>query len=500
VSSPSGSRLVAIDLGTTTCKAAVYVAGRLVASGSERLTTSYPAPGEAEQDPDSWVTATRATVQLALAKAGVTSVDAIGLTAESDTLVLVDAEGDAVRPALLWMDARGGAEARQLSESMGGDEIYARTGLRSSFNFTFPKAAWTRVNEPQSFRRARWLMQPKDFLFRWLTGEALTDPSSASRTLGFDARAGAWSPSILHEFQLPERMLPALVSSSSASRPLGRVGALSLGLPRGTPVVIGAADRAAEALGVAASSERAMISSGTATGVAVTMPFAAFTNDDRIITPHHALAGELLALASIPTSGAVVEWLAGLSRGPSAAATARLLNEAARTPPGARGAVSILSFTGARSLQWQPEARGAILGLELGITRADLARSIIEAVGQECRAIISALSTRLTHVTEVVLTGGLHRSDFVCQTMADITGLSAVRYAERDAALAGAMLLASASVESIDDVRAAAHKRLGRGKRFAPDPSRQEIYDGLASRYDAAMRASLAFAAGATGA
>lgn len=351
------THVVAIDLGTTTCKAAAYVDGRLVAEHRRRVTTTYGGRGVAEQDPAEWLRAVSSTTRRVLSLAEFTHVDAISLTAESDSLVLVDAAGDPVRPALLWMDVRGDAQAKQLEATLGRAGLYEATGLRAAGNFTLPKLAWVREHEPELFRRGRWAFQPKDFLFHALTGRALTDPSSAARTLGFDLRTATWSRDVLRALAVPESMLPELAATSSARVGLTADVAARWGLRAGTPVVVGAADRAAEVLGLGVESPRAMVSSGTATGVATAIDLGSRPTDDRIITPSHAVPGQLLALASVPTSGTVLDWLAAVTGLRGASATTRLLREAANAAPGAGGTVSVPSFDGARSLHWQPKAR-----------------------------------------------------------------------------------------------------------------------------------------------
>ena len=157
---------VAIDLGTTNAKVGVFAGARLVATASRPIETTHPAPGQAAQGPGSWLEAVAAAVREAVAAADAApgSVDAIALTAQSDSLVLADERGDPLGPCLLWMDDRGTAQAAVFERDLGRAEIHRRTGLRSAANYTGAKAAWVRAEDPDRFRAARWLLQPKDFL------------------------------------------------------------------------------------------------------------------------------------------------------------------------------------------------------------------------------------------------------------------------------------------------------------------------------------------------
>jgi sugar (pentulose or hexulose) kinase len=484
-----GLPILAIDLGTTNAKAGVFDGPRLVATASGAIRTEHPAPGRAEQDPESWLAVVASAVREACSIAGVASVDAIALTAQSDSLVLASEDGRAVHASLLWMDDRGTAEAAAFERDLGRAEIHRRTGLRSSGNYTAPKAAWLRSAEPARLARARWLLQPKDYLLLRLTGRVATDPSSAARTLLFDLDTGEWWSDAVAAFGLSPSMLPRIVPSATALDGLTEEAATLLGLIAGTPVIIGAADRAAEALGLGIGGRDCMISTGTATGIALAVPLADRPQDDRITTPAHAIPGEVLTLLSIPTSGAIIEWLAGITRAGSHDPIRSLTALAATSEPGARGVTAVPTFHGARSFRWEPAARGAITGLDLGTSLADVARAFMEGIAFEVAACIAELERSRGRVERSRLTGGGFAQPFACQLMADVTGRPAVRSVEQHAALAGAMLLAGQALGRWPDPRAQASERLGEGRTFEPRPEAREAYAAAAARYQDAVEA-----------
>jgi xylulokinase len=426
-----------------------------------------------------------------LARTSLEAVDAVALTAQSDSLVVVGGDGLAIGPSLLWMDERGTAEAARVERELGRGAIHRRTGLRSAANYTAAKAAWVQAAEPDRFGRARWLMQPKDYLHLRLAGVAATDPSSASRTLLYDLDTGNWWAEGLQAFGLRAETLPPVVPSASSVGGLTLEVAANLGLAAGTPVVIGAADRAAEALGLGIGGSDAMISTGTATGVARAVPLGDRPGDDRITSPAHAIAGEALALLSIPTSGAVVEWLAEITGARGRDPIRRLTALAATSEPGARGVTVVPTFHGARSFRWQPEARGAILGLDVGTSTADLARAVMEGIAFEVAGCIEVLEEAGGSVERTRLTGGGFAEPFACQLMADVTGRPAHHSGEPNAALAGAMLLAGQWLGHWSDPRAEAAARLGDDQIYLPDPEAPTIHRAAASRYRAAVDAVL---------
>ena len=487
--------IVAIDLGTTNAKVGVFDGPRLLATASRAIQTVHPGPGRAEQDPDGWLATVGPTVHEACAAAGAGSVDAIGLTAQSDSLVVVGNDGRAMGPSLLWMDDRGTAEAARFERDLGRAAIHRRTGLRSAANYTAAKAAWLKEADPDRFARARWMLQPKDYVHLRLTGVPATDPSSASRTLLYDLETGDWWPDAVAAAGLSATQLPPLAPSASSVGTLTAEAGRLLGLPSGIPVVIGAADRAAEALGLGIGGPECMISTGTATGVALAVPLAERPVDDRITSPAHAIAGEALALLSIPTSGATVEWLAGIRGSRARDRIGSLTALAATSEPGARGVTVVPTFHGARSFRWEPRARGAIVGLDLGTSLADLARAFMEGIAFEVAACLAVLERAHGPIDHSRLTGGGFASPFAGQLLADITGRPAHRSGERDAALVGAMLIAGQAIGRWTDPRAQAVARLGAGRVLVPRSELQAAYAAAADRYRDTVDSVLAMAA-----
>jgi xylulokinase len=479
----SGPRIIAIDLGTTNAKVALFDGPRLTSIARGQIATSRQGTGRFEQDPGDWLATIANCVRDVLARQGQRTVDAISLTAQSDSLVTVGDDGQALGPCLLWMDERGAVEASRFEAELGRTEIHRRTGLRSALNYTAAKAAWIKGAEPERYARTRWFLQPKDYLHLRLTGVPATEPSSASRTLLYDLDGETWWADGLAAFGLSASGFPAVVPSASSVGGLTREASRLLGLPAALPVVIGAADRAAEALGLGIGGREAMISTGTATGVALAGPRVVRPHDDRITTPAHAIADETLSLLSIPTSGAAVDWLAGIGRFRGRDPIRSITGLAATSDPGARGVTAVPSFGGARSFRWERAAHGALLGIDLDTSLADLARALMEGIAFEVALCMDVFEQAGQVVIETRLTGGGFASPFACQLMVDVTGRPAYRAGERHAALAGAMVLASQVVGVSSDPRAFAVARRGRGRRFEPRPEAQSDYTAAARRY-----------------
>jgi xylulokinase len=411
------------------------------------------------------------------------TVDVIAVSAQSDSLVPVAANGEVIRPCLLWMDSRGVGQAARLAADLGEEAIHEHTGLRSDRSFTAPKVAWLRDEEPASFRRLRWMAQPKDFLVQRLTGRMATDPSTASRSLVFDRASGDWWPAMVKRLGMHQSQLPEIVGSAEIVGGLAQRAAGHLGLQGGIPVVCGGADRACEALAVALRGPRVMVASGTATGVTTTIPSSASALPS-LMTPAHVIPGRSLAHLSLPTSGSVLDWFSTIAVGTASHLTvAGLVARALSAPPGSNGVVVRPSFMGMRSVHWDPTARGAILGVTLATNTGDIARAILEGIAFEVGSCIGELQAAGVPVDEVALLGSTHRSDWICQMMADVLSRNCFRPVDQNPALTGAMLLGGAAVGLWPDPEAEADRRLARDRDFEPDPVGSRTYSDLALAY-----------------
>ncbi|MGB3556268.1 MAG: FGGY family carbohydrate kinase, partial [Jannaschia sp.] len=215
-----------IDLGTSSLKA-LLVDGeqRVVAEASAPLTVRRAHPGWSEQDAESWIAACEAAI--AALDTDLSGVRAIGLSGHMHGATLVDADGRALRPCLLWNDTRAAAEAAGLDDAEGR----RITGNIVFPGFTAPKAGWLRQHEPEMWDAMRRILLPKDYLRLWLTGEAVSDMSDASGTAWFDVAARDWSDALLARQGLGRDHMPRLVEGSEVSGRLRPAIAARLGLP-----------------------------------------------------------------------------------------------------------------------------------------------------------------------------------------------------------------------------------------------------------------------------
>ena len=237
--------VLGIDLGTSQVKALVMAPdGEILGRGRAGYRVVSPGEGLAETDPAEWWRATVAAVREALADAGAdVEVVAVGVDGQMHGVVLAGVDGNAVRPAILWLDRRAEAEAARYGELPA--ELTRPLGNQASAGMAGPMLSWLAAHEPDVLHRARWALQPKDWVRMRLTGLAATDPTDASGTLLFDLARGVWADGVIAALGLPAGKLPPVLRATEVAGQLLPGPASELGLTPGIPVAVGAADTAA---------------------------------------------------------------------------------------------------------------------------------------------------------------------------------------------------------------------------------------------------------------
>jgi len=462
--------IVTVDLGTTRTKVVLWDRDGPVSWSEIPVETAHPAPGWSEQDPSSWWASVVAAFAQVRAGAGrrFGPVDAVGCTGARQTFVPVDAEGRPLGPAILWSDHRSGAEAGRLAEAMGGrGRALARTGVPLEAGSVAAKIAWMTDRDAGRLAACAWLLSPRDLVAWRLTGEVVTDPTMASRSGLYDLSgrvveelAGGAAPK-----------LAPVVPSDQVSGRLVPSAADALGLVAGTPVVIGAGDRACEVLGTGASESCPMVSWGTTANVSLPVGERPARRPPGMVLSRAADAGWLVE-GGLSAAGSFVDWLGRITGHPPGA----LAELAGEGLPGARGLTAAPWLDGARAPWWEDDAGAAFVGLSSGHELADLARAVFESVGWEVRRCLEAMSQRPepSPVTGLALAGGGAGVPVWVEVVTGITGFPALRRRSGLAASAGAALLASSAVgagfvlgrmDPVDD-------------RVAPDPVAVERYAG----------------------
>jgi glycerol kinase len=418
--------VLAIDAGTTGVTALVVdETGRVVARGYEEFPQHFPRPGWVEHEPEQIWQATLAACRQALAGQTVT---AVGLTNQRETAVLWDRSSLAApRRAVVWQDRRSSDVCDRLRAAGHEDRVRELTGLRFDPYFTGTKLTWLAENDPGSWAGvvdgSVVVGTVDSYLVARLTGGArhVTDASNASRTLLFDLATGDWSDELCDLLRVPRAALPEVIPS------YGEVGRTSpaafLGLD--VPVAGIAGDQQAALFGQACFAEgESKCTYGTGSFVLVNTGTTLERSDSRLLTTVAWMAPDgTLTYAlegAIFVTGSAVQWLRdGLRIVDTAAETESL----AGSVPDSGGVVFVPALTGLGAPDWDPAARGTILGITRGTTRAHVVRATLEAIAFEVRDVVELLP----RITTLRVDGGAAANDLLLQLQADTLAMPVER-------------------------------------------------------------------------
>jgi xylulokinase len=396
----------------------------------------------AEQDPGDWWSAGQLAIKGVLHAAGIdgSQVRGVGLSGQMHGLVLLDERGEVIRPALIWCDQRSQAQVDFINRKLGKEAVLEAIANPVLTGFTLPKLLWVRDHEPAHFAAVRKILLPKDYLRFKLTGEFASDVSDASGTALFDVLRRQWSAHMIDGLGLDKRILPKVYESSEITGTIHAAAAAVTGLAEGTPVVAGAGDQAASAVGngiVAAGAMSCTI--GTSGVVFAFLEKAAYDPAGRVHTFCHAVPGAWHLMGVTQGAGLSLQWFR--NRLSPDSAYDELTADATLSPPGAHGLFWLPYLMGERTPHLDPQARAAFIGLTAKHQRADMVRAILEGVcfsQKDGLEIIRGLGANPSHVR---LSGGGAKSPFWHQLFADIFDQSVVTLESQEGSAYGAALL-----------------------------------------------------------
>jgi xylulokinase len=413
--------VIGIDVGSQSVKSVlVDDEGTALATASAPCAMSHPAGGWAEQDPEHWEQALAQTVREVREQAGVGREDVamLGLACQVDGLVAMDERLRPLRPGVIWLDRRATRQSDALAAAAGEAALIERTGLNPDASHTAPKAMWLRDEEPEHYRRARWLAPVGGHLNGWLTGEVCQDHANASSTLLYDLRARAFSEELVEHAGLDLERLPAIRAATDVIGSLRPEVAEALGLSPRCQVVVGTGDEHAAAVGAGALAPGVVVDvTGTAEPVAV--PSSDVVLDDERLVETHAHAVDRMLLVENPgfVSGGSTQWWAATQGIPQG----DLFALAAQAPPGSDGVLFLPTLSGSFAPRWNEDMRGCFAGLALNHTPAHLARAVIEGCAYALRDILDRFTAMQIGGEEIRVVGGGARSALWLQIKADIT-------------------------------------------------------------------------------
>lgn len=460
-----------IDIGTGGSRALLVDSDGKVAAG-------FTAPHEdirmekplwAEQDPDNWWDAAQTAIRGVLAQAGASGGDVagVGFSGQMHGLVLLDAAGKVIRPALIWCDQRCQEQVDWMNARAGADFVLEQTANPVLTGFTAPKLLWVRDYDPQSYEQVAQVLLPKDYVRFRLTGEYVGDVSDASGTALFDVVNRRWAAPLAEKIGVDASWLPEVVESSANAGAISAAAAKATGLNVGTPVVAGAGDQAASAVGNGIVSPGLVSCTiGTSGVVFAHMDEVGYDPAGRVHTFCHAVPGKWHVMGVTQGAGLSLQWFRNqLAAGADYDA---LTAEAAEAPAGSEGLYWLPYLMGERTPHLDPHARGGWVGLTAKHTRAHLVRAIIEGVSyslKDCLEIVESLGAK---VDAVRASGGGAKSAFWRQVLADIFDRPIATLETQEGSAYGAALLAMAGTGQFASVEEACQATIAESNRTAP--------------------------------
>lgn len=479
--------LMGIDVGTTGIKIIlINQNGDVVAKHTEEYLTSSPHPMWSEQNPEEWWTAAcEATgAVMSAAKIAPDEIQGVGLSGQMVGLVALDADCRVVRPCIMWNDQRSADVTVALTEKIGLDLILKETGNPLFATFVAPKIVWMRGNEPESYARIRHILLPKDYIAYRLTGNLNTEVSDASGTCLFNVRERRWSQTMIDAMDIPREWLPDCLESDQVAGSVTVEAAGECGLGAGTPVIAGAGDQPAQALG------SGIVLPGLCSVTIGTSGVVFAQSDSHLDHPEgrlhsfcHSVSGAWYLMGVMLSAGGSFSWLRDILKSRAPATYEQMTAMAATAPAGSEGLVFLPYLTGERCPHDDPHARGGWIGLTARHDTSHLVRSVMEGISFGLLDSVTLMRDLDLKIDKMHVSGGASESQFWRQMLADIfeTEIAVTNAAE--GAAFGAAMLAGIGTGQFADAAQAAEALIRVTDTNEPDEAESRIYGEIYDVY-----------------
>ncbi len=487
--------LLAIDIGSSRCKAVVFaVTGEILTQHACAYTPEFPAPSHAEINPERfWETVCHCSQ--AVAKNLSDSVRAVCLNSHGETFVPVNARNEAIAPAILNQDNRATEETAWLEKTLGRKRLFKITGLVAHPMYPVPKFLWLRKHRPDIFASSARFLSVIGYVLSRLGLPAYIDYSLASRYLAFDVRQRRWSEEILAATEIDAECLPIPVPAGTIAGTLDPSVASQLGLLPGTMLVVGGHDQPCGALGVGAiGSGRVADSMGTYECLLAASDQPSLT--DRAFAASlnsycHVVPDKFVTLAYFP-SGIMIKWFHDLLYGdgtlapdwdPSYSESIHYASLERESSSGPTGLCITPNLIGTCNPDFNPRARGIISGLSPSTTRSQIYKGILEGLACELSQMTDILANVVGEFRDVYVSGGGSRSTLGLQLRAALTGRRLHVMQCPEAVCLGGALLAGVASGEYDSLREAVECAVREVSVLSPDPAIATAYAQQAEEY-----------------
>lgn len=482
--------VLAIDLGTEGARVGAFTRdGEALGSVHRGYPTRFPRPGWAEQDPDDWWRAVVEATRALLASercAGAGPVLAVACATTASTVAVLDDAGRPLRPAILWMDARASSQSAATAALAPEHPVLRWSGGSDAAEWLLPKAVWLAQHEPAVFARAERVVEAIDYLTFRLTGRWVGSQMNAVCKYNFDPLAGRYPVELYAALgvgdlvaKLPDAILPV----GAVAGPLSPGAAAELGVRPGAPVAVGGIDAHVSLLacGGAGAGLVSMVS-GTSSALVAELEEPEDAHEPAVTHevwgpyPHALRTSRWLVEGGQVSSGSVLTWAAETIMGVARADLPALVRDASAIEPGTHGLRALDTFMGNRTPYRDPRLRGAVVGLTLGTTRAELYRAGVEAVACGTRAVLDSFARAGVSCDRLVFSGGIEHNALWQQVSVDVLGREAEIVTGDNLTLRACAVIAATGAGHVASLDEGAALFAPRTRTLVPDPARHAVY------------------------
>ena len=469
--------LLGVDIGTSSCKTAIFdPEGNIAAQGSCGYPVHYPEPGWAEQDPEDWWNGVCRAIRQMIGGSGINPAEiaGIGVDGQSWSAIALDQGGNVLCPTPIWTDTRSAEICREASERLTAEKLFETSGNPAQPGYTWPKILWYRKYRPEVFSRTEKILQSNSYIVYRMTGEITQDLSQGYGLACFDMRKGCWDDDACGLLGIPRRFLPEIVPSHQIAGRLTKEAAKETGLTEGIPLVAGGLDAACGTLGAGvAAPGQTQEQGGQAGGMSICID--RYAADPRLILGFHVVPGRWLLQGGTTGGGGALKWLRETM---CPELSFERMSELADEVPAGSGGVTFLPYmAGERSPIWNPKACGVFFGLNFSTTLGQMIRACMEGVAFALRHNLETAEAAGARAGTLRAMGGSANSRVWTQIKADVTGREIEVPASDTATTLGAAILAGVGTGVYGSFEEAAVRTVRVKKTYEPDPEKKAVYE-----------------------
>ena len=485
--------LIGVDLGTSGTKTVLFdTDGNVIASKTVEYPMYQPQNGWAEQNPLDWYNAAVETIKYVSSKVDAADIAGLGISGQMHGLVMLDENGDVIRPSIIWCDQRTGEECEDITRLVGRERLIEITANPALTGFTASKIMWVKKHEPENYAKCRHILLPKDYVRYKLTGEFATEVSDASGMQLLDIANRCWSDEVLEKLGIDKSLLAKVYESPEVTGTITAQASQLTGLKEGTVVVGGAGDNAAAAVGTGVVRDKtAFTTIGTSGVVFAHTSKMSVDKGGRVHTFCCAVPGAWHVMGVTQAAGLSLKWFRD-NFCESEMNTAKEMGvdtyyltdkEAAQSPVGCNKLLYLPYLMGERTPHLDPDCRGMFFGLSAIHTKRDMIRAVMEGVSYSLRDCLEILKEMGVDVSDMAACGGGGSSPLWRSMLADIYNCPIKTASSKEGPALGVAILAGVGAGIYPSVEEACDKMIRYNPAQDPDPENVPKYDKMYSIY-----------------